>query len=307
VIVLPAGIVAGKASPAHRRWLAKGRARSFGAGEESLTRVLRALGRPLPDCGLAALRKWGQAGERPAGWLCAADPVYLEARLDHLCLFALSDLEAEEFAGVITELQARLAADRDYAFSCIGTHGYFAAGEPLATAARSSSIAHGERPERFLPDGPAAVALDRLQSEVQMCLHDLELNRRREENGRLPVNALWFWGGGAAPATRDVSLPRLFADDPVIVGYWRSANTEGEVWPGSFAACAARAGRVFVAAPPFLPDGRVDGCLQELRALLAAGEVSGLTLLFDDGLTIDLERSSRLRFWRRDLPDKTGA
>lgn len=302
VIVLPAGIVAREVPSIVRRWLAKGRARASGTREEPLLRLLRALGRTPAGGGLAALRKWGQTGERPAGWLCAADPVYLEARLDHLCLYALSDLAAEDFATVIADLDARLAVDRDYRFSCVGTSGYLASDEPLATATASSWTAHGERPDRFLPDGPAAAAHDRLQSELQMCLHDLELNRRREENGRPPVNALWFWGGGTAPEVRDGPLPRLFSDDSLIRGYWRSAGTEPGAWPGLFADCVADAGPAFVAAPPSRPDGGDDRYLDELRALLARGVLRGLTLLFDDGLRIDLARRDRLRFWRRDLP-----
>jgi len=301
VIVLPAGSIAGDARPAERRWLAKGRAQVSAAREEPLTRLLRVLGRPPIEGGLAALRQWGQTGQRPAGWLCAADPVYLEPRLDHLCLFALSDLAAEEFAVLITDLDERLGADRDYRFSCIGTAGYLASGEPLATATVSSLTAHGERPERFLPVGPAAAAHDRLQSELQMCLHELELNRWREENGRPPVNALWFWGGGAAPVADGVPLPRLFSDEPVITGYWRAAGAEPPAWPGRFADCVVDAGGAFVAAPPWHPDGGQDRYLEELRALLGRGDLAGLTLLFHDGMRIDLERRDRLRFWRRDL------
>lgn len=302
LVVLPAGIVAGEAPPAVRRWLAKGRARASKAREEPLRRLLRARGRPAVDAGLAALRKWGQTGERPAGWLCAADPVYLEARLDHLCLFALGDVVADDLAAVIGDVNARLAVARDYGFSCVGTCGYLASDEPLATATVSSRTAHGERPDRFLPDGPAAAAHDRLQSEVQMCLHDLELNRRREENGRPPVNALWFWGGGKAPEARDLPLPRLFSDDPLMAGYWRSANAEPAAWPGGFAECVEKAGGAFVAAPPWRPDGGEGGYLEELRGLLARGDLNALTLLFDEGLSIALERRDRLRFWKRDLP-----
>lgn len=264
-------------------------------------RLLRALGRLPLEGGLAALRKWGQTGERPRGWLCAADPVYLEARLDHLCLFALDDLAADDFAVVIGALQARLASDRDYGFSCVGTSGYFASDEPLATATVSSWTAHGRRPDRFLPDGPGAAAHDRLQSELQMCLYDLELNRRREAGGNAPLNALWFWGGGAAAERRDVPLPRVFSDDAVIRGYWRSANAEPAAWPGGFADCIAEAGRTFVASPPARPDLPPDAYLEELRALLARGDVSGLTLLFEEGSRVDLRRRDRLRFWRRDL------
>lgn len=300
MILLPPGIVAKDATPVVRRWLAKGQVRRNAARREPLARLLPALGGPGVEDGLAALRKWGQTGQPPAGWLCAADPVYLEARLDHLCLFALDDLAVDDFSAVISDLEARLAPDRDYAFSCIGTSGYLASDAPLATATVSAWTAHGERPERFLPDGPAAAAHDRLQAESQMCLHELDLNRRREENGRPPVNALWFWGGGTASRRRDVSLPRLFSDDPLVGGYWLSAGARPVAWPGRFAECMNAATGGFVAVPPRRPGG-VE-YLEELRALTSRGELGELTLLFDDGLRIDLERRHRLRFWRLDLP-----
>ena len=43
--------------------------------------VLGVIAHALPAAGLAALRFWGQTGERSDAWIAAADPVHLEARL----------------------------------------------------------------------------------------------------------------------------------------------------------------------------------------------------------------------------------
>jgi hypothetical protein len=111
---------------------------------------------------------------------------------------------------------------------------------------------------------------------------------------------LWFWGGGTASRRRDIPLPRLFADDPLVSGYWRSAGAEPVAWPGCFAECVSAATGGFVAIPPRRPGG--GEYLEELRVLASRGELGELTLLFDDGLRIDLERWHRLRFWRLDPP-----
>lgn len=307
-VMLPPGVNAREAPVATRRWLAKGDVQTAGAGKDPIAQLLDALGQPAPVDGLAALRKWGQTGERPQGWLCAADPVYLEARLDHLCLFALTDIRDAAFAEVIGHLQERLAADRDYRFSCIGACGYLESAEPMATAPVSPTIAHGEPPDRFLPQGAAAAQHDRLQSELQMCLHDLDLNRRREEQGLPPINALWFWGGGSAAvrATRcEPSLPALFTDDPVVTGHWMAAGGRHAAWPGGLGDCAAASARAgdsaFVAVPPAVGDTEGAPHVDRLRKLLMRGEIGRLTLLFRDGLRFDMTRRDRLLFWRREL------
>ena len=38
----------------------------------------------------------------------------------------------------------------------------------------------------------------RIATEAQMLLHAHPLNQARAEHGELPINSLWFWGGGRA-------------------------------------------------------------------------------------------------------------
>ena len=66
------------------RWLARSSLRRIDAPRELLSRILAALETPYPESGLGALRMWGQTGERPTVWIAAADPVYLEPRLDQV-------------------------------------------------------------------------------------------------------------------------------------------------------------------------------------------------------------------------------
>lgn len=312
VVVLPAGVGARAIQPADRRWLARGTMQKTTAAGEALERLLAVLGRPAVNDGTAALRRWGQTGERPEAWVCGADPVYLEARLDHLCLFALQDLGEEELASLIGTLQARLGLDGEYAFSSVGACGYLERAQAMATATVPAVEAHARSPDPFLPVGRGAAGHDRLQSELQMCLHELPLNREREAAGRLPVNSLWFWGGGRAPAqlAEQGPLPVLFADDPLATGYWLAAGGRRAAWPGSFAACAAAANGAFVAVVPRSADVPGDATgLGELRRLLAGGDLEGLTLVSGDGVRVDLTRSDRLRFWRRETrwPGESGS
>ena len=111
VVVFPASAVTQIADPGLRGWLARGTMNQAEAPSELLQCILSVLNRPYPDDGLAALRMWGQTGDRPTVWIAAADPVYLEPRLDHLCLHALGSeqLPDGELGGLLDYLQERLA------------------------------------------------------------------------------------------------------------------------------------------------------------------------------------------------------
>lgn len=281
-----------------RRWLARARLQRRDHREDFLPRILDALALPPQDGGLAALRLWESSGEPPPGWVAAADPVYLETRMNHLRLraFPESELPADEVREIFELLQDRLGETQPRTFTSAGTTGYLQLSKPIATAPVSPAVADGASPEFFLPQGPEAAGHDRWHSEVQMCLYDAPVNQRRMTSGRLPVNGLWFWGGGAAPPRIRRALPVLFAADQVVLGYWRSSMARAEPWPGSFSECVDGAGGGFVAVMPRTADPAPG--LAELRGLLARGRIRRLTLLFPGGMSAELRRGDRLRFWR---------
>lgn len=56
---------------------------------------------------------------------------------------------------------------------------------------------HGEYLTPHLPRGADARHFLKLINEVQMLMHSHPVNIARENEGRLAVNGLWLWGGGA--------------------------------------------------------------------------------------------------------------
>src|SRR3546814_9323765 len=46
-----------------------------------------------------------------------------------------------------------------------------------------------------------------LLGEAQVVLHNHPRNARRAEQGRPPVNSLWYWGGGVLPDARSEEQP----------------------------------------------------------------------------------------------------
>jgi hypothetical protein len=273
-----------------------------------LLKVLALLGEPMPVGSLAALRYWGQAGERSTGWIAGADPIHLEPRLHSLrmrCLRA-DELPKTELRPLFEHLQSTLGDDSGLAFSRLGYCGYVSGDSAIATASMSASLLHGLPPDEFIPSGESAAGYHRLLGEIQMVLHEHEVNRRRVETGRPAINSLWLWGGGIAPAATNRELPILVANDPLFRGYWNSCAGVVADWETDLASSGKNLSSGFVAVMPELaPEaspGALMGYVEQLRNALARGDVGSLTLLFRDGLSADISRWQALRFWRRVPP-----
>ena len=296
-----------------RTWLSRSDLSRTGIYEDLLLRVTRATGLPYTPDALGALRYWGHTGERPSAWTAAADPVYLEPRLDALCLHALDDgaVAAAELNAVMRQLQAVLGDNQHLAFMSMGSQGYVQASDALATAEMPAVAIDRQNPRDHLPGGVRAASYRNLISEIEMVLHNEAVNQRRVDSGQQPINSLWLWGGGIAPDVVSREQPVLFADEPLLQGYWRSASASPRAWPGSIAACLDETSGGFVAALPrqSTDDKMLRRSLETLRGAMRSGRLIELILLFDDGLQANIKRTHHLRFWRRGraLPDRTSA
>lgn len=303
IVVLPA-VAGGRLADARlRMWLARAELDTMSAPRGTLASILEALDRPMPATGLAALRLWGQTGDRPTVWIAAADPVYLEPRLDHLCLHALGSdaVPMADLRGLFDHLQATLAPTSQYGFARIGRFGYLRSTVPIATAKEPTYVVDYQPPNEHMPVGDESAAYRSLISEVEMALHDHDVNANRAAAGLPPVNSLWLWGGGMAPEVQTNALPSLFTADPLLRGYWFSNTGVVAAWPGSIAACVEDSVAGFVAVPPFAADDAdsLQLCLQELRQALRSKRLSSLLLLFRDGIRARVRRTDALRIWRR--------
>jgi hypothetical protein len=309
VVIFPALAATQITDPGLRGWLARGTATRRADRSQLLQSVLRCLRLEHSGEGLAALRMWGQTGDRPTVWIAAADPVYLEPRLDHLCLHALqgADMPVGDLGALFDYLQEKLAGRERYGFARIGEYGYVRANSPMPTSDCPSDLINGQLPNDYLPKGDATGSYHALRGEVEMALHDHEVNLRRESQGLPPVNSLWLWGGGYAPEQEAVPHPPLFSNDPLLTGYWHSKTGVVAGWPGSIKACIEASVAGFVAEPAAADAEWVQHCLGELRAALKSGRLSQLTVLFGSRYQVLLQRSDNWKIWRRNssLPEQS--
>ncbi len=307
IVVLPPGLAGRIQDKRLRRWLSRGRIQFTAPVDEMLHSVTALIGHDARDDGLAALHFWGQTGERSAAWMAATDPVHLEAHLNHLYLHDLrgEQMPMSDVRLIFDYLQATFGSER-MAFTSLGHQGYLRGNQEIATASTSARVVDGLRPDEFMPkQGGDKNARDhhRLLSEVQMALHEHEININRIEAGQREVNSLWIWGGGTAPEVTAQSIFPLFANDPLFRGFWLSRTGIVEAWPDGFDSCVALAQKGFVAITPESAAGLAvspDHYLRQLKGLLAAGKIGRLTLLFRDGLRADIKAGDAYRFWRRE-------
>jgi hypothetical protein len=178
----------------------------------------------------------------------------------------------------------------------------------------------GDGLEASLPAGAGSAALRALSSEIEMWLHDLPLNRRRELRGEPRISSLWLWGGGQPPrdpltaiasaADTDgaVRWARLLADDAWVQALARLAGVESQpLGVSADVAFDARLDELFdrnegsacVIAPlAGLDLERYDRtCIAPVAAALAAGRLERCVVAANDRW-IAVSRGDRLRFWR---------
>lgn len=165
-------------------------------------------------------------------WL--ATPLHLMAGLKTLHFPAngvlhLPPSEALELAGSFAEV---FGGD-ELALQPAGSAGFVLQGfsAPGAHTVDPARLV-GATLESCLPSGASSAELRALASEIEMWLHDLPLNRRREARGEPRVSTLWLWGGGEPPRDPIEPVTSVAADARF------SRISSNDVWVHSLAQLA---------------------------------------------------------------------
>ena len=263
-------------------------------------------------------------GRQPADacWL-RADPVHLRIDRDELVLadstaFAITDAEARALtdsfnAHFAPALQLDpVHPERWYAQldSAPETHW-----TPLAEA-------RGKPISRHLPKGDAAMRWHALMNEAQMLLHEHPVNEAREARGELPLNSIWFWGGGKRADLPGRPFERVFANDPLARGLAAASGAAAAPLPASatdWLRTAPESGNVLLLLDalraPFAYGELSEWAtrvaalerdwLLPLLAALRDGRIGMLTthcLSADGSIAVETTRMDLRRFWRRRKP-----
>lgn len=270
------------------------------AGDQArIARCFDILPRGLPVAALT--RELDAADAMHFTWL-RADPGHLRPDMASVRMWACGDLglTLDECEALLKPLKP-LFGDEGFPISaphparwylCLPPDAHLPDFAPPREVLGDDLLAH-------LPEGGHGQRWRRLLNEAQVILHNHPLNAQRAAAGKLPVNTLWFWGGGRLPDHVRSDVSQLRSGDVVL------------------RALAARA------AVPCVADDAVKtlppGALLDLRSLQdvpllqshwlepllqrqRGGEFDRLVLDFGDGRLLRWRDAHRWRFWRRRVP-----
>lgn len=226
---------------------------------------------------MAAVCRQHESGDAGAfSWL-RADPIYLQAEMRGARVMACGDfaLSPDHVISVVSALQPAFANHGFEFFPGSGGSFYIRCPE---NAVLPDCLPVIDLLGRDLAGQlPASRTWTALFNECQVSLHNHPLNVERQRNGQLPVNGLWFWGGGVLPESVLHDFAAISSADPLVSALVNRTGPQ---------------------------QGR--GVLADLRHVRSWPEVEShfdprLTTLFDfaDGTGWRWRPSWRLQFWRR--------
>ncbi len=214
------------ARPAPGRWrLAKASPRGF-SWREAFARALDC--EALIRCDVATVLEAARAaaaGVTPEPNCWVATPVHLLPGLTqvHAPLDAVLTLPQDEADELADHFHPVFGSDSSLRLLPVGSSGFLLHGlQAEGVTSLEPAALRGRNLEHCQPQGAGASRLRALMSEIEMWLHDLPLNRRRETRGLPSISSLWLWGAGASAGAgawpRDAGhrLAVCASDDPWV-------------------------------------------------------------------------------------------
>jgi len=272
-----------------------------GSGESArLARHFDLLPRGWPAAALTRLLDAGEDDARHGAWL-RADPAHIRPDINGARLLGIGANLGMEQADVDALLPALRPLFGDAGFQLDAPHPsrwYLRLPrEAKLPAFASPDEALGDDVFDHLPSGNEARRWRALESEVQITLHNHPHNTARLAAGKVPVNALWFWGGGMLPDAVSAAVPNVYSDDLAVLGAARLGGLQGK----PLSAFQMSAGDALVD----LRGQRDARALVERWLLPAAADAGKRATTFDfaDGLAFALRPNQRWCFWRKPLSD----
>ena len=269
------------------------------------------------DLPVAAVSRMHDMGVIDNDWWLRADPVHLSLQQDRLILTDARrlDITQDEANRMVAEIMEVFTADGWLLKAPRPDRWYLkpASAPKITTTLLAQAIGQDVHP--FLPCGPDGRAWHTTLNEIQILLHTTTVNAEREKDGKLPINSLWFWGGGRLPRIKPVSWTHIWSKEPVSLSLARLSGTPREKTPDRFEdwyKLADRTGEHLVV----LDDvhhaalyGDAPGWNNALQRLerdwmmpllqaLKSNAITNATLITDKGMSFSLTSRQARRWWR---------
>jgi hypothetical protein len=189
--------------------------------------LLSALGLS-PSASLASLTALGDfPDDPPTTRLLRSDPVYLHADPNKVLVQGRIRLERDEAVSLLATLNAEFP-ELDFRMGRDPGRWYVRQPEEVSGMAPSRHWLHGRSLTPFMPRSAADRLWRRYLNDLQMVLHAHPVNEARVSRGALPLNAVWWFGGGDPAVTaEDPAVTRFLGNDILLAGI---ASATGQVF-----------------------------------------------------------------------------
>jgi len=166
----------------------------------------------------------------------------------------------------------------------------------------------------FMPTGDDRINLSQLMNDIQMTLHDSDVNKKREQEKALPINSVWFWGYGELPKIIERHWSFVTSDEMLAKGLSMVAATLFEELPESYTDINDKGvgynGLIIISSfQRFSYYHDLEGWLEALlsvesnwfgplRNALKRKKIDQLTIRTDIN-SITMDKSSRYKIWKQ--------
>ena len=169
--------------------------------------------------------------ESDLNWYLCADPVYIQADRDDAVLVAHEKLELNlDEANTIASEINKFYKDEPWELIVLSENNWvIKCSHQYDLKLTSLKTVFGQHVRKYLPQGKDAKYWHQIFNEIQMLLHGMSLNQKRELEGMLPVNSLWFWGAGSLPEYDANSIKKwqiAFGHNRAVEALTKFTNTQ---------------------------------------------------------------------------------
>ena len=265
------------------------------------------------DLPSAAISRLAEGGERDDAFWLYADPVFLKATADRLLLFdaEMLDIRPEDADALVALFNQHFSQDDWHLEAPHPNRWYLRL--PITPALNTSPLADvvGRNIDQYLPSGEEANQWRSVLNEVQMLFHSAAANMQREADRLLPVNGIWFSGGGCLPKAVISDFASVMADDALSQGFSQLAGvachplsldalTQKHDGRSSLVVYNSLLRTVLSADPQSWVD-RLDDLecwAGALQRMLQKKQIDRLSLYPCNGQVFQIERRGLRRFWK---------
>lgn len=180
---------------------------------------------PVPEAELSLLAY----GIKSEGyhWM-HADPVHMIADVDHVVLYDSHslNLDSDESNALLSDLNHHFEQDEIEFVVADANHWFVKSKKVFDVTTVCLNNAVMQNINQLMPYGKDSVFFKKLLNESQMLLHLNPVNEKRENNGLLTANSLWFWGEGVLTDNHESAVKKCSGNNVLLKGMSRYLNVE---------------------------------------------------------------------------------